>query len=77
MRVGDWKAIRVRLNPNAKSREAQPAALELYNLAQDPCETNNVAPQHPEIVKRLSALMQQQHVKSPLFPIRALDGGAE
>jgi len=76
-RVGDWKAIRVGLNPKAKSREAQPAALQLYNIAQEPREANDVAQQHPEIVKPLSALMQQQHVKSPLFPIRALDGGAE
>ncbi len=77
VRVGDWKAIRTNLNPRARSREAQPAALELYDLSQDPGETNNVAQQHPEIVKQLSALMRQQHVKSPLFPIRALDGGAE
>jgi len=73
VRVGDWKAIRVGLNPGAKARKAQPATLELYNLARDPGETNNVAPQHPEVVKQLGAIMREQHVKSALFPIRALD----
>ncbi len=73
VRAGDWKAIRVGLNPGAKARKAQPAALELYNLARDPGETNNVAPQHPEVVKQLGAIMREQHVKSALFPIRALD----
>ena len=76
-RVGDWKVIRTNLNPRPRSRNTQPAPLELYNLALDPTETNNVAQQHPEVVKRLSALMQQQHVKSTLFPIRALDGGGD
>ncbi len=72
-RVGDWKAIRIGLNPGAKARKAQPAALELYNLAQDPYETNNVAQRHPEIVKQLGAILREQHAKSALFPIRALD----
>ncbi len=76
-RIGDWKAIRTNLNDKARSRDARSAAPELYNIARDPAETNNVARQHPEIVQRLSALMQQQHVKSPLFPIRALDSGVE
>jgi len=73
LRVGDWKAIRVGLNPGAKARKTQPAALELYNLARDPGETNNVASQHPEVVKQLGAIMREQHVKSALFPIRALE----
>lgn len=76
-RIGDWKAIRTNLNDKARSRDARSAAPELYKIARDPAETNNVARQHPEIVQRLSALMQQQHVKSPLFPIRALDSGVE
>ncbi|HOX57738.1 MAG TPA: arylsulfatase [Candidatus Paceibacterota bacterium] len=76
-RIGDWKAIRTNLNPRPRARDTQPAPLELYDLARDPGETNNVARQHPEVVKRLSALMRQQHVKSALFPIRALDGVAE
>jgi arylsulfatase A len=77
VRLGHWKAIRTKLNPKARSRDGQPADLELYDLSRDPGETANVAPQHPDVVKKLSAVMQQQHVKSPLFPIRALDSAAE
>jgi arylsulfatase len=33
--------------------------LSLYNLKDDPGETKNVAQQHPEIVERLQALVQQ------------------
>jgi arylsulfatase A len=77
IRVGDWKAIRTNLNPKGKARAAKAGSVELYDLSQDPGEANNVAQQHPDVVKRLSLLMQQQHVRSPLFPIRALDDGGK
>lgn len=73
VRVGDWKAIRQNLNPGAKPVTVPPVQTELYNLASDRFETTNVAPQHPDIVKKLEEILQQQHVKSDLFPIRALD----
>jgi arylsulfatase A-like enzyme len=76
IRVGDWKAIRTKLNQNSKAAEPQPGLFELYNLASDPGETRDVAVQHPDVVERVSALMKLQHGKSELFPIRALDGGA-
>lgn len=74
VRVGDWTALRTNLNPAPRAAEQKPGALELYDLAQDPRQTTNVAAQHPEVVERLSKLMREQHVKSALFPIRALDG---
>ena len=74
MRVGDWKAIRTNLNPLPKAKDQQPHALELYNLANDPAETTDVAAKNPQIVAELLALMAKQHVKSELFPIRAIDG---
>ncbi|HUY87877.1 MAG TPA: arylsulfatase [Pirellulales bacterium] len=73
VRVGDWKAFRGNLHPGAKAKDQQPGPVELYNLAQDLAETKNVAAEHPEIVARLTALMQSQHAKSDLFPLRALD----
>lgn len=75
VRVGDWKAIRVNLNPGAKAKNQTAGAVELYDLAKDPAETTNLAAQHPEIVERLVQIMREQHAKSDLFPIRALDGG--
>src|SRR5262249_39057198 len=74
-RGGDWKAIRVNLNPNPKTKNQTPGAVELYDLATDPTEKANVAAAHPNLVQRLQAILTAQHVKSELFPMRALDGG--
>jgi arylsulfatase A len=76
VRFGDWKAIRTKLNPNKSTANSEPTAIELYDLANDPGETRDVAGQQPDVVAKLSAIMKQQHVKSDLFPIRALDGNA-
>jgi arylsulfatase len=73
IRVGDWKALRRNLNPNRQPEDAHAAAIELYDLAADPGETTDLAGKHPDVVARLHALMNQQHVKSALFPIRELD----
>lgn len=73
VRVGDWKLIRRELHP---AKKAQPTSqtLELFNLKTDPGETNDLAAAEPSRVERLLRLMRQQHVGSPEFPIRALDG---
>jgi len=44
IRQGDWKLI---------WRAPLPEGIELYDLAKDPYEKNNVAAQHPEVVARL------------------------
>lgn len=71
VRAGHWKLVRQNLNagPNA----AQQPTTELYDLANDPRETTDVAAAHPEIVKRLLAVAREQHVPARLWPIRALD----
>ncbi|MCA9215822.1 MAG: arylsulfatase [Planctomycetales bacterium] len=56
IRSGDWKAIRTKMNSG--NRE-----LELYNLATDPSEANNVAKQHPDVLAKLDALMTSQHIE--------------
>jgi uncharacterized sulfatase len=38
---------------------------ELYNLAQDLGEANNLADQHPEIVSQMEAMMKDAHAPSP------------
>ena len=50
--------------------------IELYNLAADIGEADNVAAQHPEVVAKLARLMKQEHTPSELFPLRPLDAPA-
>jgi arylsulfatase A-like enzyme len=72
VRVGDWKAVRQRLHPGRQAR-LDPGPVELYNLKDDPSETTDVCVQHPDVVARMSNLLRDQHVKSEVFPMRALD----
>jgi arylsulfatase A-like enzyme len=52
VRRGDWKLIRLHCdNPDQSDR------FELYDLANDPGETTNLAGQHPDKVKELNALI--------------------
>ena len=72
--AGEWKAIRRNLNPGAKAKDQAGGTLELYNLASDGAETTDLAKKHPEIAARLQGLLDREHVKSDLFPLRAIDG---
>jgi len=73
VRAGKWKAIRSNLNRPANAK-LKPGPIELYDLENDPAEKTNVAARHSEIVRRLAAIMKEQHVTSNLWPIRELDG---
>lgn len=55
LRSGPWKAIWP--NPD------QP--VQLYNLIDDPSETNDIAAQHPDIARRLMRLMKKHHNEPP------------
>ena len=66
IRVGDWKAIRQNMSRGNLD-------IELYNLAKDIGEQNNVADRHPEVVARLAKLMEREHTPSELFPLIPLD----
>lgn len=57
VRQGDWKLIVKRGKP------------ELYNLADDIHEDNDVAAEHPEIVERLVAIARSQHTPNPHFSV--------
>jgi arylsulfatase A-like enzyme len=66
VRKGDWKLV---------WRAVLPTSLELYNLADDPNETTNIADQYPETVKALQARIEQLAKESakPLFMETAMD----
>ena len=63
VRMGKWKGVRVNLAKNPD------ATIELYNLKEDIGEKQDIAAAHPDIVKRLSEIMQQEHVESKTFPL--------
>ncbi len=69
----EWKGIR----PRILRKNNQPLKIELYNLREDPSESEDVAAQHPEIVAEIRAIMLREHVPSQRFPIAPLDKLAE
>jgi arylsulfatase A-like enzyme len=64
IRQGEWKLI-LGLgsggfsDPRRAEQKAGEAAGQLYNLAKDPAEENNLYQQEPQIVARLSALLEK------------------
>ncbi len=73
VRRGDWKAVRQGL---LRTKHPDAIQTELYNLADDPGEKQNVAAEQPQIVAELEAIMHAQHVPSKAFPIPVLDSTA-
>jgi arylsulfatase A len=65
LRKGDWKLV----NYNVFTPEK--TTVELYNIATDPGEQNNVADANPEIVKELAALMDGARAESEAFPFES------
>ncbi len=60
---GKWKAVRQNMSKGN-------VEIELYDLSQDVGEKNNIAAQHPDVLKRMHQQMDEQHVTSDIFPIR-------
>ena len=69
--MGDWKAVRQNLRPRPPATPT--IKTELYHLAVDPTEQNDVAAQQPELVARMEKLLREQHTPSKEFPLPALD----
>ncbi len=68
VRAGKWKGIRLGVSQD------RDAPLELYNLETDLAEENNIAADHPEIVAKLAAMMEEAHEPSELFQFGAGKG---
>lgn len=64
--AGDWKAVRQNLGKGI-------VKTELYNLATDESEKNDVAARHADVLTRLEKLMKEQHTPNPDFPLQAID----
>lgn len=63
VRMGKWKGVRLNV------KNSPEMIIELYDLSIDPNEENDIAAQHPEIIKQIVAYMQEAHRPSSLFPL--------
>jgi arylsulfatase A-like enzyme len=63
VRMGSWKAVRQQL------KTKQPGAWELYDLANDRNETNNIAAAHPNLVAEAAAIEKAQTSPNATFPV--------
>ncbi len=63
LRQGQWKYIepsrRPKVNANTNTELGNDTSAQLYSLADDLGETNNLAAKHPDRVKEMEALLQQ------------------
>ena len=59
IRKGDWKAVKYDVHNNGK--------IELYNLADDVSETNDLSDKYPEKVAEFDSLMRVSRTESELF----------
>jgi arylsulfatase len=70
VRIGRWKGVRRHLL-------TRPAPLELYDLDASARERHDVAEEHPEVVARMLALLEREHVPSREFPMLVLDASGD
>jgi arylsulfatase A-like enzyme len=60
IRMGRWKGIKSNMKKNKN------ALWEIYDMATDEKETNNVSVQHPELVQQFEAILKKEHQPSHL-----------
>jgi len=64
VRMGKWKGVRTGTRRNAD------APLQLFDLDKDIGETNNIAGKHPDIVRKLTELIESAHTDSDLWSFK-------
>lgn len=62
VRVGSWKMIQFNVARSARGR------IEVYDLAADPNERNDIASRHPDKVAQAQRLFAEAAIPSPQFP---------
>ncbi|MEM6766283.1 MAG: arylsulfatase [Bacteroidota bacterium] len=67
VRQGKWKGVRLNV-----AREGEPL-VELYDLENDPAETQNLASEFPEKMAELTQLMEDSHNKDVNWPLYFVD----
>ncbi len=67
VRFGDWKAVQLAV------RKSPDGPVQLYDLANDPTETTDLAAKHPDIVKRARQIMDDSYTPSELWRWESTD----
>jgi len=60
IRIGDFKGVKTQLNKNPKTD------WQLYNLADDPEEKNDISAKHPQLLKQMDAIFAKEHTEAQL-----------
>jgi arylsulfatase A-like enzyme len=76
---GRWKVIRKRVGgKKGQGNQAEAVVVtELYDLIADPAESRDIAAEQPDVVARLEALMDREHVPHPDWPMPFADEAAK
>lgn len=67
VRKGEWKLVKLDILNPEKTR------VELYNLENDPSESNDVSEQYPEVLAEMKELLKTEHTESKHFPLYGSD----
>jgi arylsulfatase A-like enzyme len=62
VRAGNWKAVRLNVMKNPD------APVQLFNLARDPGEKEDLSAQNPAVLQKLKAMMKAAHAENTNFP---------
>ncbi len=65
VRMGNWKGVRLDVLADSE------APIELYDLSSDSSEKKNVVADYLDVVSRLAAIMQEQHVPTEHYSFPA------
>ena len=68
VRRGKWKAIQHNL-------QKKPTAIMLYDLETDLAEQNDVAADHPDVVKEMERIFAEAHTPSAIWQFGGIQGG--
>ncbi len=66
VRIGDWKAVQTQIHKGGE-------AIELYNLAEDIGEQQDLAEQQPELVEQARRIFREDRTPSELFQMDGFD----
>ncbi|MBB5038152.1 arylsulfatase [Prosthecobacter dejongeii] len=64
VRLGEFKGVRQRLKTKS------PGPWEIYDLAQDPGETTDIAAQHSELIQQAERVLKSEMSENALFPLK-------